>query len=259
MSKRFLALLMSLILIISLFSACGSSKDDEESEDNKENTANNTPSPSPTPATTPTPAVTPATPTPVASPVFEPAQVATLAISVYRKNSNGQQVVTPPDYPFRSGDQVRLAFTSPTDGYLYLVLKGSSGKIIKLYPDSRIDKGSNAIRANQQIIVPADLWFTMDKTPGTELVYAIFSKERDKEKTLFDSIEQVTKTTPVAQSSPAASNADLEIQVLKQLESKAGGAVKSSSSAPAIGKDITLEVKDRFSVAAIIKLKHDTD
>jgi hypothetical protein len=93
-------------------------------------------------------------------------------------------------YPFRSGDKVRFGVSSSQAGHLYLLMKGSSGRMGMLYPDKRIAAGTNAVEAGKEIIIPTDGWFSFDKTSGVETVFAFYSSAPNQ--MLFQSMEAAT-------------------------------------------------------------------
>jgi eukaryotic-like serine/threonine-protein kinase len=88
----------------------------------------------------------------------------------------GQEVNVEPHTAFESGQRVRFAFESNVDGFLYVVLEGSSGKWTVLFPDRRINQGLNFVQAFKELFVPDNNWFRFDSTPGTERVFVFFTK-----------------------------------------------------------------------------------
>jgi hypothetical protein len=82
-----------------------------------------------------------------------------------------------PAATFFTGDQVKFAFESNVDGYLYVVQQGSTGRWAVLFPAPDINGGRNAVKSRQQYQVPDNAWFGFDENPGTEQVFVIFSKE----------------------------------------------------------------------------------
>jgi Domain of unknown function (DUF4384) len=115
-----------------------------------------------------------------AHPAAEPAKpqhnAARLSVRLFRRTEDGREVEVPRRSTFHSGDHVRLALRSSESGYLYLLTKGSSGRIQMLYPGAA--GSSNAVRAKQEILIPSGSWIAFDERPGTETIYAVFSKQR---------------------------------------------------------------------------------
>jgi|GEM_PF-3221903 hypothetical protein len=93
-------------------------------------------------------------------------------------NPNGRiERCTAASRVFNAGDRFRLAFRTNKDGYLYLLLIGSSGTGSKLFPNARINDGNNFVRKNIDYLIPfGDKGFVMDATPGQERVLVFFSQ-----------------------------------------------------------------------------------
>jgi hypothetical protein len=80
-----------------------------------------------------------------------------------------------PETVFRSGDRVRFHLALNFDGYLVVLNKGTSGRINRLYP---YIGAPDPVQASAQLVVPGkEAWFVFDKTPGTEEVTFVMSKE----------------------------------------------------------------------------------
>lgn len=102
----------------------------------------------------------------------------TLALNYKILLKRGNEVTqVPSDFAFKSGDSFRLVFQSNVEGYIYLLHRGSSGNGRFLFPDSRIDAGSNHVAAYGEQTVPAQGWFTFDENVGTEIVHMIVTEQ----------------------------------------------------------------------------------
>lgn len=78
---------------------------------------------------------------------------------------------------FKSGERIRFAFKTNKEGYIYLLLIGSSGRGRSLFPDPRINEGNNFITNNKDYRIPfGDKTFVMDGTPGEERILVFFSE-----------------------------------------------------------------------------------
>jgi len=213
--------------------------------------------------------------TPTAGGPSADAAGASVTIAVYRLTAQGAQVRVGPDYPFRSGDKIRLALQSGQDGHLYLIQRGSSGKVAMLYPDRRIANGANTLSAGQELVIPATGWFQLDRTPGTETIYAYFATQPDA--VMFQSMEAATGF------SGKPPDPAVEAQVLSQLQQRAKARdivmvpapVPTSASSPAgsqpvpaaqpaaVGQPLPTSaagpvlVTGSGSVAAVLQLKHE--
>ncbi len=91
---------------------------------------------------------------------------------------------------FYSGDRIRFSFNANTDGYLYVLHRGSTGGENLLFPDPRLNGGSNRIKKNVQYPVPPDTWFVFDENPGEEFLRVILSRHP------LESLPQEVKKQP---------------------------------------------------------------
>jgi Domain of unknown function (DUF4384) len=93
---------------------------------------------------------------------------------------------TSPSAVFFSGDQVKIGITPNQDGYLYIIhnTQGSDGQLV--FPDSRINNGTNFVSKNTEYVVPGtcptfnnpkDCWYEMDEVVGREEFTLIFSRD----------------------------------------------------------------------------------
>lgn len=90
---------------------------------------------------------------------------------------DGQKTTVAPDYEFKSGDRVKLRYTTNADGYVYWMAKMSSGKYSVLFPTEKTGM-DNLIKKNEEHTVPAKGSFRFDDTPGTESLLMVFSPDR---------------------------------------------------------------------------------
>ena len=173
-----------------------------------------------------------------------------LKYRVVQQTSTGGQSDADPATVFKSGDRVRFNFESNIDGYLYVVLQGSTGRWTVLFPDPEINQGRNTIKRGERYDVPGDNWFLFDENPGTEQVFVILSKEPLNQLPGFKA--PVTQTESVQ----AAVVNDLQARILsrdlimeKEKPQQTGGRINQASyvvNPDELGK----------SVAALIRLNH---
>lgn len=90
---------------------------------------------------------------------------------------DGQQSTVAPNHEFKSGDRVRLRYTTNADGYVYWMAKMSSGKYSVLFPTEKTGM-DNLIKKNEEHTVPVKGSFRFDATPGTESLLMVFSPDR---------------------------------------------------------------------------------
>ena len=97
---------------------------------------------------------------------------------ILRRGSAGEAVEVDPDTLFRSGDRIRFALEPNTDGFLYVVQQGSSGRWSVLFPHPQINGGRNDVARFRTVTIPPADWFRFDDTAGTERVFVYLSRER---------------------------------------------------------------------------------
>jgi hypothetical protein len=82
-----------------------------------------------------------------------------------------------PDTVFHSGDHIRFNVQSNSDGYLYILARGSSGTWQVLFPSEAVGGGSNRVQGFQSYTMPPGHQFTFDEQAGAEKVFLILSRE----------------------------------------------------------------------------------
>jgi hypothetical protein len=98
---------------------------------------------------------------------------------------------------FKSGDRLRFAFKTNRDGYLYILAIGSSGNGYVLFPDTRINQGSNLVNAFNDYRIPdVAKSFVMDSKPGQERLLIFFSPKEipDIKKYFFGGTKRMEPT-----------------------------------------------------------------
>ncbi|HKQ79186.1 MAG TPA: protein kinase [Blastocatellia bacterium] len=115
---------------------------------------------------------------PVASP-----RLLNYSLKVLAKGSSQTPVELPGKIIFTLGDKLRFSFSSPQDGYLYII---NEGPVIVnglpqynfLFPDPiEIADNAPSLRANQQLSVPKEpYWFDADNQQGTEKHWLIWAE-----------------------------------------------------------------------------------
>lgn len=103
--------------------------------------------------------------------------------------SSGQEI-------FENGWRFRMNFSSPEDGYLYLLNEGSGGAETTyqvLFPESATNSGSPRVNANQKLQTG---WMRFDDNPGTEKLWLVWSAAPVKE---LDAVTQVVNDRDLGQ------------------------------------------------------------
>jgi len=92
------------------------------------------------------------------------------------KSEGGNFVPVDPGRIFTHGDEIRVAFESNFDGYVYVINVSPDGKKRVIFPGTQAANSSNVIRARQRIELPRTS-FIFDKEMGTEILQVIMSRE----------------------------------------------------------------------------------
>lgn len=124
-------------------------------------------------------------PAPRRQPVMQ-AALLTVQYRLIKRTAGGGFGDTSPATVFFTGDQVKIAITPNQDGYLYIInnTQGHDGQLV--FPDSRINNGTNFVSKNTEYVVPGtcprfanpkDCWYEMDDLAGREEFTVIFSRD----------------------------------------------------------------------------------
>lgn len=89
-----------------------------------------------------------------------------LRVKVYQALEECDFVQFSPRKAFRGGDKVRFGVEANSNGYLYIIQRGTSGATTLLYPHKEIDGNRNRIQPTADYRVPkGDGWFVFDENP----------------------------------------------------------------------------------------------
>ncbi|HKP73013.1 MAG TPA: DUF4384 domain-containing protein, partial [Pyrinomonadaceae bacterium] len=107
-----------------------------------------------------------------------------LGYTLFTVGDNGEAVRTDPAREFRTGEGVRLALESNTDGYLYIFHTENDGEPVMIYPDVRLGGGGNFVRAHVPFEIPSSKeaeetarWLVFTDPPADERLYVVLSRE----------------------------------------------------------------------------------
>jgi serine/threonine protein kinase len=115
---------------------------------------------------------------PAYSPTTSP-PIPKMKVALIRRDKRGKEEVVSPETRFYNGDGVRIRIQADQNGFLYILSRGSSGKVSMLYPDRRIQGGNNQIVKEQVVSIPtARGWYTFNNAPGTEMIYLVFAENK---------------------------------------------------------------------------------
>jgi len=114
---------------------------------------------------------------------FSPAAIG-IGYTLFMKDANGDAVRVDPTRVFHSGEAIRLSLEANTDGFLYVFYTENDGEPQMIFPDSRLSRGNNLVRAHVPYEVPSNMeaderlrWFVFDATPATERVFIVVTRE----------------------------------------------------------------------------------
>jgi hypothetical protein len=151
---------------------------------------------------------------PVSS-VSEEAAPLGLRYSILKRTGPGD-VEVDPDTNFRSGDRIRLRIAVNTDGYLYIVNRGTSGNWKLLFPSTQIADGGNHVQPNRQYEIPPGSVFTFDEQAGEEKLFLVFAHKPVSD--LEDLIYSLSGGRKIRDSfRPLVAQANIEDKLISQL------------------------------------------
>ena len=112
-----------------------------------------------------------------------------LRYAVLKRDANGQYNEIDPDTSFRSGDRIRLKVDANTSGYLYVVMRGSSGTWRLLFPSAEVAGGSNHVIKGESRQIPSGErgQFVFDDQAGSEKLFIVLTRqpEPDLDKLIY--------------------------------------------------------------------------
>jgi hypothetical protein len=88
---------------------------------------------------------------------------------------DGETRKVPLNYAFRAGDKVKFHFETNFNAYVKVINVGSTGALQLLYPYRRAPE--LALKGKDNVIPQGDLWFELDRNPGTEQLTFVFSSQ----------------------------------------------------------------------------------
>ena len=120
-----------------------------------------------------------------------------LRYSILKQMSGGETLEVDPDSIFHSGDRIRLSIEANDNGYLYIVLRGSSGNWSLLFPSNEILGGNNTVEKGGHYEIPlGTVWFAFDEHAGREKLFIVLSRQPEPNlEKLIQSLRQDPKST----------------------------------------------------------------
>ena len=107
-----------------------------------------------------------------------------LGYTLYMRDASGDATRTDPSRVFRDGEAIRLVLEANTDGYLYIFHTENAKNPQMIFPDARLGRGTNFIRAHVPYEVPSNMetderlrWFVFDPPSAMERLYIVVTRE----------------------------------------------------------------------------------
>jgi len=149
------------------------------------------------------------------------ASLAPLALrySVLKRDAQGSFTETDSDSTFKSGDRIRLTVQANDTGYLYVVMRGSTGAWRVLFPSSEEAGGDNRVVKGRNYTVPPGKngQFFFDETGGEEKLFLVLTRkaEPDLESLVYSMADKDRKSPEkrqmlLAENRPAISDSMVE-------------------------------------------------
>lgn len=122
------------------------------------------------------------TPPAVLAPVSERTLTYWITVQKFRDKKPFQDPFTiPGEMIFEEDYQIRLSFSSPQAGHLYILNEGPVATTVPefnvVFPSPTANKGTSSIAAGQVTQIPEQSWLKFDAQQGTEKLWLIFSEE----------------------------------------------------------------------------------
>lgn len=107
-----------------------------------------------------------------------------LGYTFFTLGDNGLAVRTDPARHFRTGEAIRIALETNTDGYLYIFHTENDGEPTMIFPDTRLNGGGNLVRAHVPYEIPSSeeaseamRWFVFKDPPAAERLYIVLARQ----------------------------------------------------------------------------------
>ncbi|HMZ81309.1 MAG TPA: DUF4384 domain-containing protein [Acidobacteriota bacterium] len=116
--------------------------------------------------------------------ISTPGTAVGLGYTLFMKGPNNQPVRVDPSRAFVTDDAIRLLLEPNIDGFLYIFHTEENKNPQLLFPDPRLQAGSNAVRAHVPYEVPSSTdsnqsnhWFVFEGDPATERLLIIIARQ----------------------------------------------------------------------------------
>jgi hypothetical protein len=161
-----------------------------------------------------------------------------LRYSLLKQVGNNETVEVDPYAVFHSGDRIRLSIQANDNGYLYIVVRGSSGKWSLLFPSKEIQGGNNTVEKGGRYEIPlAGVWFRFDEHPGEEKLFIVLSRQAEPD---LERLVQSLRGDAKSSSSPESSISSTDSGSIQVVDDAVVGKIRGQVST----RDIVFEKVD---------------
>ena len=120
-----------------------------------------------------------------------------LKYTILRK-AGDEMVEVAPDTVFHAQDRIQFSVQTNGPGYLYVVVKGSSGTWMPVFPSPEVADGDNHVDGWSARVLPTNSRLLFDNQTGTEEFFIVFSRTPE------DGLENMIYSLQGAKAKPAA-------------------------------------------------------
>ncbi|MBF0529055.1 MAG: DUF4384 domain-containing protein, partial [Deltaproteobacteria bacterium] len=92
-------------------------------------------------------------------------------------NRDGKDEQVLPSHEFKSGDKVKIVYSTNIDCYVYWLSEGTSGDHYMLFPNEKVGM-ENWVKKNEESMIPVKGNFKFDEKKGTEKILLVMSPEK---------------------------------------------------------------------------------
>ena len=119
------------------------------------------------------------------------------------KKSGDEMMEVPPDTVFHAGDRIQLSVQTNGPGYLYIILRGSSGTWKPMFPSPDVADGDNHVDGWNAKVLPPKSRMVFDEQTGAEHIFVVFSRTpEDGLENMIYSLQDGAKAKPASVKEP---------------------------------------------------------
>ena len=108
------------------------------------------------------------------------------------------------DRLFHANECIQLEFAPNGAGYMYVFLKGTSGKWQVLFPSALMPEEVNNVKARETVRIPANYCFRIEPPSGAEHLFVVLSQNEES----IDSLDKAVRGRSQIEAKPQAPTPD---------------------------------------------------